>query len=40
MKKYIYSKKSANVPANYVLEMHEINDGDFRRYETLNCSYY
>ena len=35
VKKIMYYEKTANIPANFVLEMHDINDRDFTRYETL-----
>ena len=38
MKKTMCYEKTANVPANYVLEMHDKNDRDFTRYENLYCS--
>ena len=37
-KKKMYNEKTAIIPANYVLEMHDINDRDFTRYETLYFS--
>ena len=40
MKKIMYYEKPANVPANFVQEMHDINDRDFTRYEFLYCSIY
>ena len=33
--KLMYYKKTANVPPKYFLEMHDIKDRDFTRYETL-----
>ena len=38
VKKIMYYKKTANIPANFVLEMHDINDRDFTRYEIFYCS--
>ena len=38
VKKIMYYKKTANIPANFVLEMHDINDRDFTRYEVFYCS--
>ena len=38
VKKTMYYEKTANVPANLVLEMHDIDDRDFTRYEILYCS--
>ena len=38
VKKIMYNEKAANVPANVVLEMHDINDRDFTRYKILYCS--
>ena len=37
-KKKMYYEKTAIFPANFVLEMHDINDRDFTRYEILYCS--
>ena len=36
VKKIMYYKKTANIPANHVLEMHD--KIDFRRYKNLYCS--
>ena len=38
VKKIMYYKKNANIPANFDLEMHDINDRDFTRYEIFYCS--
>ena len=38
VKKIMYYKKTANIPANFVLEMHDIIDRDFTRYEIFYCS--
>ena len=39
VKKIRYYEKTANLPANFVQEMHhDINDRDFIRYEILYCS--
>ena len=38
VKKIMYYEKTANIPANFDLEMHYINDRDFTRYEILYCS--
>ena len=38
VEKITYYEKTANVPANFVLEMHDINDRDFTPYEFLYCS--
>ena len=38
VKKTMYYEKTANVPANFVLEMHDINDRDFKRFEILYCA--
>ena len=38
VKKIMYYKKTANIPANFVLEMHDINDRDFTCYEIFYCS--
>ena len=38
VKKILYYEKTANVPVNFVLEMHDLNDRDFTRYEFLYCS--
>ena len=35
VKKIMYYEKTANIPANFVLEMHDINDRDFTRYEVF-----
>ena len=40
VKKIMYYGKTANVPANFVLEMHGINDRDSTRYEIVYCSSY
>ena len=37
-KKIMYYEKTANNPANLVLEMHDINDRDFTRYDIWYCS--
>ena len=38
VKKIMYYKKTAIIPATFVLEMHDINDRDFTRYEIFYCS--
>ena len=38
VKKMMHNEKAANIPANYVLQMHYTNDGDFTRFEILHCS--
>ena len=38
VKKIMYYKKTANIPANFVLEMLDINDRDFTRYGIFYCS--
>ena len=38
LKKLMYNEKTANIQANYVLELHDINDRNFTRYEVLYCS--
>ena len=40
VKKKMYNKKTANIPANYILEIHDLNDRDFTRYGNLYCSQY
>ena len=40
VKKILYYERTANIPANFVLEMHDLNDRDFTRYEILYCSLY
>ena len=34
----IKTMRFANIPANFVLEMHDIYDRDFTRYEIFYCS--
>ena len=38
VKKIMYYEKTANVPANFILEVHDIKYRDFTRYEVLYCS--
>ena len=40
VKKIMHYKKTANIPANFVLEMHDMNDRDFTCCEFLYCSQY
>ena len=38
VKELMQNEKAANIPANYVLQMHDTNYVDFTRYEILHCS--
>ena len=38
VKKIMYYENTANIPAHFVLEIHDINDRDFTRYEFFYCS--
>ena len=40
LKKIMYYEKTAYIPGNYVLEMLDISDRDFTRYEIWYCSQY